>query len=125
MCPPFPRVKAHFLLRAAERGLRADVREFILTFGSEFQAAGVTYLVILVRRLPAELRGSEIARRARGWIVVLGDDQVPMTCYRRFDAAQALRRKPKRRSTPKERRFVEEREERLSRGAEPRYLRAA
>lgn len=90
----------HFRRRAAQRGLRDDVRDFILTFGCETRAAGATHLVIINRRLPSELRQSEIARRARGWILLLADDESLMTCYRRFDASRALRRKPKLRPTP-------------------------
>ena len=97
---PPTRAKHHFLLRAAERGLRADVRDFILTYGCELQAAGATHLVVLVRRLPAALRETDLARRARGWILILGDDHLPVTCYRRFDATRTLRRKPKQRPSP-------------------------
>jgi len=93
---------SHFRVRAAQRGLRADVRDFILNYGYEVQAAGATHLVVLARRLPAELRETEIARRARGWIVILADDGSLMTCYRRFDASRALRRKPKLRPAPLE-----------------------
>jgi hypothetical protein len=66
-----------------------------MTYGWEFHVAGATHLLVLRRRLPSDLRDTEIARRARGWIVILAEDGAPMTCYRRFDAARALRRKPK------------------------------
>lgn len=93
----------HFLLRCAERGLRTDLRDFILVHGCEFRAAGATHLVVLERRLPVELQGTEIARRARGWILLLADDGTPLTCYRRFDATRMLRRKPKLRLTREQR----------------------
>ncbi|MDI1430164.1 hypothetical protein [Polyangium sorediatum] len=94
------RTWSHFRLRAAQRGLRRDVRDFILTYGCEHRAAGATHLVILERRLPPEIRDTDLARRARGWIVLLADDGALMTCYRRFDATRALRRKAKLRPLP-------------------------
>lgn len=89
------RERYHFRVRAAQRGLRADVRDFVLDYGCEFQATGATHLVVLARRLPPELRETNIARRAHGWIFILGDDGSLVTCYRRFDASRALRRKAK------------------------------
>ncbi|MDI3284245.1 hypothetical protein [Polyangium sp. 15x6] len=93
----------HFWLRCAERGLRADLRDFILTYAVEFRARGATHLVVLERRLPIELQGTDLARRARGWILLLSDDGTPLTCYRRFDATRKLRRKPKLRLTREQR----------------------
>jgi hypothetical protein len=91
----------HFKRRQAERQLRPDVLEFILAFGTEVQACGATHLTIVRRRLPVSLRNGTLARRAEGWVVLLDDEGRLMTCYRRQDAVRYLRRKPKRRPSPR------------------------
>lgn len=97
------RTTNHFRARSAQRRFRTEVCDLILAYGCELRAAGATHLVLIERRLPPELRGTEVARRARGWILVLADDGAPLTCYRRTDAVRFLRRKPKRRLTPEQR----------------------
>lgn len=87
----------HFEQRADERHLRSDVLDFILIYGSEIRAAGATHLTVHRRCLPAEVRDSDIARRSHDWIVVIADDGVALTCYRRWSAARFLKHKPKRR----------------------------
>lgn len=83
----------HFAARAAQRGLPDDVRDFVVTFGVEVRACGATSVTVLERWLPADARDSELARRARDWVLVLGNDGRLMTCYRRRDASKFLRKK--------------------------------
>jgi hypothetical protein len=96
-----PRRTQHFRERQAQRQLRQDLLEFILAFGTEFQARGATHLTVLERDLPQTLRQSRLAQRASGWVLILEHGKL-RTCYRRQDAASYLRRKDKRaRATPK------------------------
>ncbi|WP_223643750.1 hypothetical protein [Corallococcus sp. EGB] len=92
----------HYKARAAERALRSDVEEFLMTWGTEIRAAGATHITLVRRDLPVDLQDSEEAVRAEGWIVVAGDDGSLVTCYRRNDAWRFVRRKshmrPRRRS---------------------------
>jgi|GEM_PF-682947 len=87
----------HFEARAAHRKLPPAVLQFILTFGAAVRACGATHLTIIDRQLPDHLRGSHLAKRARGWIVLETDEGALLTCYRRDDAVRFLQRKPKRR----------------------------
>ncbi|WP_164002757.1 hypothetical protein [Pyxidicoccus caerfyrddinensis] len=99
-CPVQPRafsLTRHFLERRARRQLRDDVLDFILEFGDRARAAGMTHVTVLERDLPAAWRTSALARQARGWIVLLSDEERLVTCYRRGDASRFIRRKPKRR----------------------------
>ncbi len=86
----------HFAERAAHRGLRSEVLDFILAYGIEFRVAASSSFTILERRLPASVRNAPVVSRARDWIVVTSDDGVLLTCYRRGDASRFLRTKPKR-----------------------------
>lgn len=96
------RITHHYEARAAERALRSDVEEFLMTWGTETRAAGATHITLVRRDLPFELRDSEEALRAEGWIIVTGTDGSLVTCYRRTDAWRFVRRKsdyrPRRRS---------------------------
>lgn len=83
----------HYVSRAAERALRPDVEEFLMTWGTETRAAGATHITLVRRDLPADLRDTEEAARAEGWILVAGDGGVLVTCYRRDDAWRFVRRK--------------------------------
>ena len=47
--------------------------------------------------LPRQVRGSLLADLARDWIIVLSDEGVELTCYRRPHATRFLKAKPKRR----------------------------
>lgn len=99
-CPVQPRsfaLTTHFLERRARRQLREDVLDFILEFGVRARAAGMTHVTVLERDLPTAWRYSALARQARGWIVLLSDQERLITCYRRGDASRFIRRKPKRR----------------------------
>jgi hypothetical protein len=92
----------HYRARVAERALRPDVEEFLMTWGTETRAAGATHITLVRRDLPIDLQDSEEAARAEGWIIVAGDDGSLVTCYRRNDAWRFVRRKsqirPRRRS---------------------------
>ena len=99
-CPVPPRafsLTCHFVERRARRQLRDDVLDFILEFGARARAAGMTHVTVLERDLPTVWRTSSLARQARGWIVLLSDEERLVTCYRRGDASRFIRRKPKRR----------------------------
>lgn len=92
----------HYKARAAERALRSDVEEFLMTWGTETRAAGATHITLVRRDLPRDLQDSEDAARAEGWVIVAGEDGSLVTCYRRNDAWRFVRRKsqmrPRRRS---------------------------
>jgi hypothetical protein len=92
----------HYNARTAERALRSDIEEFLMTWGTETRAAGATHITLVRRDLPFELQDSEEADRAEGWIIVASDDGSLITCYRRTDAWRFVRRKsqmrPRRRS---------------------------
>lgn len=86
----------HFIRRAEERGLREEVLEFILTFGTEWRRARASHLTVVERHLPKGVRGTVMAAKAKDWIVLISDDDVPITCYRRTGAVRFLSRKDKR-----------------------------
>jgi hypothetical protein len=84
----------HFEDRAFERGLSPDVEDFILTWGEEIEARdSASYLTVLRRQLPGEVRWSRVARRAEGWVLVVSTSGAILTCYRLRDAWKTLRRR--------------------------------
>ena len=83
----------HFRTRAAERALRPAVQAFLMTWGTETRAAGATHLTLVRRDLPPDVRDTEEAARAEGWIIVASDDGSLLTCYRRNDAWRFVRRR--------------------------------
>ena len=87
----------HFKERSAQRRLDPAVLQFILAFGAAVRVCGATHLTVMDRQLPGHLRGTPLAERARGWIVLETDGGELLTCYRREDAVRFLRRKRKRR----------------------------
>jgi hypothetical protein len=89
----YRRPTQHYNARAAERALRSDVEEFLMTWGTETRAAGATHITLVRRNLPIDLRDTNEATRAEGWIIVVGDDGSLVTCYRRNDAWHFVRRK--------------------------------
>lgn len=91
--PLAARPTRHFQERASHRRLRDSVRDFVIRYGVDIRAAGATHLVVMERQLPADLRRSSTARRARDWILVLADDGALLTCYRRRRAVRFVRRK--------------------------------
>ncbi|WP_223761307.1 hypothetical protein [Corallococcus sp. AS-1-6] len=94
----------HYKARAAERALRSNVEEFLMMWGTETRAAGATHITLVRRDLPLDLRDSEAADRAEGWIIVAGDDGALITCYRRTNAWRFVRRKSQMRSRRRSRR---------------------
>ena len=94
----------HYRTRSAERSLKPHVEAFLMMWGTETRAAGATHLTIVRRDLPPEIRDSDEAARAEGWIVVTSDDGLLLTCYRREDAWRFLRRKSQMRQRRRSRR---------------------
>lgn len=90
----------HYDERASHRHLRDDVRDFVLSHGVDIRAAGATHLVVMERLLPEDLRETDTARRARDWVLVVGDDGALLTCYRRRRAVRFVRQKSGRASDP-------------------------
>jgi hypothetical protein len=91
----------HYLTRRAERALRPEVEAFIMKWGTPLQATGATHITIVYRELPEDIRDSDEAARAGGWIIVVADDGALITCYRRPHAWRFIRRKqwrPRRRA---------------------------
>ncbi|WP_223646066.1 hypothetical protein [Corallococcus sp. EGB] len=86
-----------FVEQCARWRLREEVIAFILEFGAPARACGATHLTVHERDLPGTLRDSSLARQARGWILILNDEDRLLTCYRRQDASRFLKQKPKRR----------------------------
>ena len=86
-----------FIEQCARWRLREEVIAFILEFGTPARACGATHLTVHERDLPWSLRDSSVGRQARGWILILNDEDRILTCYRRRDASRFLRQKPKRR----------------------------
>lgn len=80
-----------FVEHQARRGLSEEVLRLILWFGQELRGRGVRFLTVLERRLPPAYRGTEIARKARDWVVVVDDHERLRTCYRRAHAARVLK----------------------------------
>lgn len=93
--PETPETK-HFAERSGHRSLPEAVKEFILSYGSDFRRCGMTHLTIVLRNLPPALRATALAERALGWILLMSDDSCLITCYRRRDALRYLRKKAKR-----------------------------
>lgn len=102
---PEHRTTQHYQARAFERALDPNIERFLILWGTETRAAGATHLTVLRRELPPEVRGSEEAARAEGWIIVTSDDGTLLTCYRRKDAWRYIRRKRRmyRRGRPRRR----------------------
>ncbi|HEX8701528.1 MAG TPA: hypothetical protein VF815_22060 [Myxococcaceae bacterium] len=100
-CPPRPRalpLPRPFVERGALRQLRGEVIDFILDFGVRTRAAGVTHVTVLERELPDYVQDSSLSRQARGWILLLSEEERIITLYRREDATRFIRRKPKHRT---------------------------
>jgi hypothetical protein len=90
---PNYRPTCHYLTRRAERTLRPEVEAFILRWGTPVQVAGAIHFTVVYRELPEEMRSSNEAARADGWIIVVAYDGSLLTCYRRRHAWRFIRRK--------------------------------
>ena len=93
MHEPCYRPTRHFVERAEERCLDPELLRFILIHGDEYCSAGAIHLTVRERELPPELRRSDLAERARDWIIVVAPDGSILTCYRRRGAVRFLRQK--------------------------------
>lgn len=89
----------HFLERAQARHLTPEILSFILMYGWESRARGVTHVTVLRRHLLPELRDTSLARRALDWVVLMDDQDRLLTCYRRRNASRYLRKKGKARTS--------------------------
>lgn len=98
------RVTQHYQARTAERALRSDVEDFLMMWGTETRAAGATHITLVRRDLPIDLRDSEGAARAEGWIIVASEGGSLITCYRRTDAWRFIKRKSQMRARRRSRR---------------------
>lgn len=97
---PLPPMTRHFVERASLRHLRRDVLEFVLAFGAVTDAVDALHYTLVERELPPDLAGSELARRARDWVIVASRDTGALiTCYRCESATRFLKRKSERRFT--------------------------
>jgi hypothetical protein len=85
----------HFQERLATRGLKQELLEFILVWGSEVQAAGARHFVVALKELPEEIRDTPTAIQAAQWVLVLSQEGVLLTCFRNRDALKFARTKPK------------------------------
>lgn len=72
----------HFEARSRRRGLPEDIVEFILDWGTEICVSGTTFLYVPLRSLPAAIRSSPRAARARGWLILESEAGTLLTCYR-------------------------------------------
>jgi hypothetical protein len=87
----------HFALRAAERGVRDEVIDFVHAFGTEFEGANARSYTVLAKNLPRDVRALPIVEKAKGVILVTSREGALLTCYRREDAPRFLKRKAERR----------------------------
>ena len=86
---------AHFQERLAKRGLKRELLEFILVWGSEVRAAGVRQIVVVRKELPEEIQATPTAVQASQWVLVMAPDGALITCFRNPDALKFARTKPK------------------------------
>jgi hypothetical protein len=86
----------HYLCRASQRALRPDVETLVLQWGRETRTRGCELVTLRRCDLPAELRGTSLAERAQGWVLVMGDEGALITCYRATDAWRWIRRRSRR-----------------------------
>lgn len=92
----------HFESRVNERGLRADVLEYIFRWAEPVYRSGLVFLAIRRKDLPERERNSKIASRAMGWVLGLAHDESLVTAYRRCNAVSYLKKKPRRALHPKD-----------------------
>lgn len=97
----------HWEERRKSRGLDdPELVRFILTYGEEFDTLDARSYTVVQKSLPADMARHPYARRSDGWVVVVSTAGDLLTCYRRRDAVNFLRRKTQdngRRATTKRR----------------------
>ncbi len=82
----------HSNIRQQQRGLKEEIRDLIFWYGQEFRGAhGATHMALVERELPPEIQGDPMVVGARDWVLVVSKG-ILITCYRRRNAVQALRR---------------------------------
>jgi hypothetical protein len=81
----------HFTSRKKQRGLRREILDFILEFGEVRFARNATWLVIQRRRLPVDVRNTNLAVRAAEWLVLV-EGGILVTCYRNTSPMKHLAR---------------------------------
>jgi hypothetical protein len=86
------RKTGHVVDRQQQRGLRNDILEFILDFGHVEDRKGCAYYCVRERELPSYLAGSEIAKKARPWVVITGGrGDLVITTYPNKNARRRVR----------------------------------
>jgi hypothetical protein len=107
---PIPRT-LHATVRQQQRGMTDEILAFVLDFGDVHYGRGVAWYTVRERSLPSYLRGSQLAERARSWVVLAwtgeGSTETICTMYRTRNASRHVRRKtscPHRRGGPVNRR---------------------
>lgn len=88
----------HVAKRQHQRGLREDILELILDFGQVECGAGAMWYCLRQRLLPSYLKGTEIAKMAEPWVVVVAEDTgFILTAYARKSPNRHIRHKRQRR----------------------------
>jgi hypothetical protein len=89
-------VTEHFRERSIGRGLKPEVLNFVLVWGTSIRAAGARHLVVLNKELPVEVQGDPIAKVATQWVLVLSPDgRTLVTCFRNDEAHKFVKTKSK------------------------------
>lgn len=92
---PLVRETRHFVSRKQERGLQPGVKEFILEWAKPVYRSGEIFLTVREKDLPSEVRHSVLAKRAKGWVLVLTHTGALVTAYWNKNAVSHLKRKPR------------------------------
>lgn len=71
----------HFIKRQGQRGLKKNVLDFILEYAEIRYARRATWLVIVKKKLPRNLKTTSLAKQAAQWLVIMRDG-ILITCYR-------------------------------------------
>ena len=86
----------HFRERTQARGLKAEILDFILVWGTAVHAAGACHLVVLRRDLPKDVRSDPRVEQATQWVIVMSCDGTCLaTCFRNDEAHKFVKAKPK------------------------------
>ena len=71
----------HFIKRQGQRGLKKNVLDFILEYSEIRYARRATWLVIVKKKLPKNLKNTSLAKQGAQWLVMMRDG-ILVTCYR-------------------------------------------